>query len=137
MFKSMADISVVRVPYKGVGAGITGLLTGEVHLMMPVLSAALPHVKSQRLRALGVSTTEPTKLAPGIPTIAATGLPGYDVQSENAILAPAGTPAAIISRLNQALNQVLNAPDMRDKLLAGGSETTGGSSQVRGRHYQV
>ena len=130
LFKSMAAISVIRVPYKGVGAGITGLLTGEVHLMMPVLSAALPHVKSQRLRALGVSTAEPTKLAPGIPTIASTGLPGYDVQSENAILAPAGTPAAIISRLNQALNQVLNTPDMRDKLLAGGSETTGGSSQV-------
>lgn len=130
LFKSMADISVMRVPYKGVGAGIAGLITGEVHLMMPVISAALPHVKSQRLRALGVSTAEPTRLAPGIPTIASTGLPGYDVQSQNAILAPADTPAAIISRLNQALNQVLNMPDVREKLLTGGSEPTGGSPQI-------
>jgi len=133
LFKSMAGVSIRRVPYKGVGAGIAGLITGEVQIMIPVISAALPHVKSNRLRALGVSTPRPTELAPGIPTIASTGLPGYEVESQNAILAPAGTPAAIVTRLNQALNEVLNLPEVRQKLLAGGSEKSGGSPEQAGQ----
>jgi len=133
LFKSMAGVSIRRVPYKGAGAGIAGLITGEVQIMIPVISAALPHVKSNRLRALGVSTARPTELAPGIPTIASTGLPGYDVESQNAILAPAGTPAAIVTRLNQALNEVLNLPEVRQKLLVGGSEKSGGSPEQAGQ----
>ncbi len=122
LFKSMAGISIVRVPYKGVGAGITALVSGEVHLMMPAIAAALPHVKSGRLRALGVSTASPTVLAPGVPTIAASGLPGFVTESANAYFAPAGTPAAIVVRFNEELNRVLKNPEVREKLLAGGSE---------------
>lgn len=130
LFKSMAGVSIVRVPYKGVGAGIGGLVSGEVQIMLPVISAAMPHVKSGRLRALGVSTPEPTKLAPGVPTIASSGLPGFAVEGQNAIFAPAGTPAAVIDRLNQELNRVLQNPEVRDKLLLGGTEPSGGSPQT-------
>jgi tripartite-type tricarboxylate transporter receptor subunit TctC len=130
LFKSMAGVSIIRVPYKGVGAGIGALISGEVQVMIPAISAAMPHVKSGRLRALGVSTAGPTRLAPGVPAIAASGLPGYVVESQNAIFAPADTPAAVIALLNQELNRVLKNPDVRERLLVGGTEPTGGSSQL-------
>lgn len=130
LFKAMAGVSIVRVPYKGVGAGISGLVSGEVQMMIPVISAAMPHVKSGRLRALGVSTPEPTKLAPGVPTIASSGLPGFAVEGQNAIFAPAGTPAAVIDRLSQELNRVLQNPEVREKLVLGGTEPSGGSPQT-------
>jgi tripartite-type tricarboxylate transporter receptor subunit TctC len=76
LFKSMAGVSIVRVPYKGVGAGISALISGEVQMMIPAIAAAMAHVKSGRLRALGVSFAQPSKLAPGIPTIASSGVPG-------------------------------------------------------------
>ena len=129
MFKSMAGISIVRVPYKGVGAGVTALVSGEVHMMMPAVSAAMPHVKTGRLRALGVSTAEPTVLAPGMPTIAASGLPGFSFESGNAFFAPAGTPPAIITRLNEEINRVLQKPEVRERLVLTGTEVTGGTPQ--------
>jgi tripartite-type tricarboxylate transporter receptor subunit TctC len=129
LFKSMAGISIVRVPYKGVGAGITALVSGEVHLMLPAIAAAMPHVKSGRLRALGVSTAAPTVLAPGVPTIAANGLPGFVTESANAYFAPAGTPAAIVARFNDDLNRVLKNPEVREKLLVSGSEVIFGTPQ--------
>ena len=130
LFKYMAGVSIVRVPYKGVGAGIAGLVSGEVQIMIPVISAAMPHVTSGRLRALGVSTREPTKLAPGVPTIASTGVPGYSVEGENAIWAPVGTPPAIVARLNEELNRALQNPEVREKLVLGGTEPSGGSPQA-------
>ena len=137
LFKSMAGVSIRRVPYKGVGAGISGLVSGEVQVMLPAISAALSHVKTGRLRALGVSTAEPTKLAPGIPTISSAGLPGYVAESQNAIFAPVGTPPAVIKRFNQALNETLNLAEIRDKLLSGGTEPTPGSPEAAGEMVKV
>jgi tripartite-type tricarboxylate transporter receptor subunit TctC len=128
LFKAMAGVNIVRVPYKGVGAGITALVSGEVHLMLPAISAAVPHVRTGRLRALGVSTADPTELAPGVPTLHSQ-LPGFIAEGTNAIFAPAGTPAAIITRLNEELNKVLKNPDIREKLLHNGTEATGGTPQ--------
>ena len=133
LFKSMAGVSIRRVPYKGAGAGIAGLITGEVQIMIPVISAALPHVKSNRLRALGVSTARPTELAPGIPTIASTGLPGYDVESQNAILAPAGTPRGDRDAAESGIERGSEPPGRRQKLLVGGSEKSGGSPEQAGQ----
>lgn len=130
LFKFMAKVSIRRVPYKGVGQGLIGLTTGEVQMMIPVISAAMPHVRSQRLRVLGVSTPEPTTLAPGVPTIASTGLPGYAAESQNAMFAPAGTPPEIVAKLNQALNHILALPEVRERLLASGSEPAGGTAQA-------
>ncbi len=130
LFKAMAGVSIVRVPYKGVGAGITALVSGEVHMMVPAISAAMQHVRSGRLRALGVSTASPSALAPGIPTIAAGGVPGFSTESANAYFAPAGTPPAIVAKFNEELNRVLKNPEVREKLLASGSEATGGTPQL-------
>ena len=130
LFKSMARVSIVRVPYKGVGAGIIGLMAGEVQVMIPVISAVMPHVKVGRLRSLGVSTLKPTKLAPGFPTIDSTGLPGYEVSGRNALFAPVGTPAAVIDTVNKALNKVLRDAGIQEKLLKGGAEPAGGTQQA-------
>jgi tripartite-type tricarboxylate transporter receptor subunit TctC len=133
LFKSMAGVSVVRVPYKGVGGGIIGLVSGEVQMMIPVISAVMPHVRAGRLRSLGVSTLKPTKLAPAFPTIDSTGLPGYVVEGRNALFAPAGTPAAAIDTLNKALNRVLQDATIQERLLQGGAEAAGGTQQAAAR----
>ena len=130
LFKSMAGVNIRRVPYKGVGAGISALIAGEVQMMMPAIAAAMPHVKSGRLRALAVSFAEPSKLAPGIPTITASGVPGYVSQTTGAVFAPKATPAAITNKLNQEFNRALVTPEVREKFLAAGAEPAGGPPQA-------
>lgn len=100
LFKFMAGIDIVHVPYKGVGAAVTDLIGGRTQMMMPNASAALPHIKSNRLRGLAVSSAQPSALAPGLPTMAQAGLPGYESVAIYAVFAPAKTPAAIVRRLN-------------------------------------
>ena len=136
LFKSMARISIMRVPYKGVGAGIIGVVSGEVQVMIPVISAILPHVKAGRLRSLGVSTLKPTRLAPGFPTIDSTGLPGYEAQGRNAMFASAGTPAPVIDTLNKALNRVLRDAAIQEKLLQAGAEAAGGTLETANREIK-
>jgi tripartite-type tricarboxylate transporter receptor subunit TctC len=130
LFKAMAGVNIVRVPYKGVGAGIAALIAGEVQIMMPAIAAAMPHIKSGRLRALGVSFAEPSSLAPGIPTIASTGVPGYVSQTTGALFAPKATPAVIISKLNQEFNRALASAEVREKFLNAGAEPAGGPPSV-------
>ena len=114
MLKSMARVNIVRVPYTGAAPAISNLLGGETHLMFANAPPALPHMKSGRLRALAVTTAKPTVLAPGLPTIAESGLPGYESVSDDAIFVPARTPATIISRLNQEIVKILNLPDLKE-----------------------
>jgi tripartite-type tricarboxylate transporter receptor subunit TctC len=130
LFKSMARISVVRVGYKGTGPGVVGVMTGETHFMFPGAPAAMPYVKQGRLRALAVCSAEPSALAPGIPTVAATGLPGFESVSPQAVFVPAGTPPALINRLQQEVAKVLKAEDVRQKLFSAGSEVVASSPQV-------
>ncbi len=130
LFKAMAGVNILRVPYKGVGAGISALIAGEVQMMMPAIAAAMPHVKSGRLRALAVSFAEPSSLAPGIPTVAASGVPGYVSQTTGAVFAPKATPATLITKLNQEFNRALSTPAVREKFLAAGAEPAGGPPQV-------
>jgi tripartite-type tricarboxylate transporter receptor subunit TctC len=96
--------------------------------MFGVPGSAMPFVKSGRLRALAVTSSKPTPLAPGLPTVSAT-LPGYESVSYLALFAPAGTPASIVSRLNLEIVRVLERPDVKDKLLAAGIETVGSSPE--------
>src|SRR4051812_26813009 len=103
LFRHMTGVNVVRVGYKGTGAAVIGLMSGEVHFMFPGAPAAMPYVKQGRLRALAVCGTEPSPFAPGVPTLAASGVPGFESTSPQGIFAPAGTPPAIVSRLHQEL----------------------------------
>ena len=129
LFKSMTGLNVVRVNYKGVGAALTAQIAGEVHMMFSTTSSVVPHVKSGRIRALAVTSAQPSSLAPGLPTMAASGVPGYEVISILAMFAPAGTPAPVIARVNQEIVRYLNAPDVKDKFLASGVEVVASSPQ--------
>ena len=100
-------IELVHVPYKGVGPALTALLSNEVSALLSTFASALPHVKSGRLRALGVTSAQRAPALPDIPTIAESGVPGYDYGTWYGLLAPAGTPRAAVEKLNRATTEVL------------------------------
>ncbi len=115
-FKVMAGVNVVRVPYKGTGPGMIGLMGGEVEFMFPGAASAWNYVKQGRLRALGVCSLKPSTLFPGVPTVSESGLPGYESVSPQGVVAPAKTPAAIVARLNQELVKALNRAKVKQRL---------------------
>jgi tripartite-type tricarboxylate transporter receptor subunit TctC len=127
LFKSMAGVDLVRIAYKASGAAINALIGGEIQLMFVPAATVAPYLKSGRLRALAVTSAEPSQLAPNLPTIAASGLPGYESVSIYALFAPARTPAAVIKRLNQEVARALNQQDVRDRLFVSGLESVGGT----------
>ncbi len=125
LFKSMAGVNIVHVPYKGQAQALTDLISGQVQLMFPNAGAVAPHLRSGRVRGLAVTTAQPTPLAPGLPTIASSGLPGYESVVMFAMFAPAKTPPAVIERINQDAARALNKPDVKEKLLNAGIEAVG------------
>ena len=128
LLKSLAGVNMVHIAYKGQGAANTAMLSGEVQLMFAAPSLVTPLVKAGRLRALAVTSAKPTALAPGLPTVAAT-VPGFQAASAILVLAPAGTPAAIINRLNQELVRLLNQPEVKENYLNLGVEVVASSPQ--------
>lgn len=130
LLRSMAGINIVLIPYNGVGPTVMAIVAGQSDVTMPVLTAAMPHITSGKLRALAVASAQPTALAPGLPTIAASGLPGYESEAWGAAFAPAATPAAIVSLLNREIIRILNTPDVRDFLANAGAEIRAGSPEA-------
>ncbi|HKA44442.1 MAG TPA: tripartite tricarboxylate transporter substrate binding protein [Burkholderiales bacterium] len=127
LFKAMAGIDIVRIPYKGTGPAINALLGGQVQVMFVSTTSVAPHVKSGKLKALAVCTAHPSVLAPGLPTVTAAGLPGYEATSLFGMFAPAGTPAALIARLNREIVQALSRTEVKERLSGAGVETIGSS----------
>lgn len=121
LFRSMAGIDLVHVPYKGSGPGIIGLVSGEVALMFPSLPTAMPHIKSQRVRALGVTTETRAESLPEVPSIAQAGLPGYESTQWFGVLAPAGTAREIIERLHKEITATLRSADVKQHLAGEGA----------------
>ena len=130
LFKSMAAVNIVRVTYKGNAAAATGLISGEVQMTINDWSLAAPHVKAGKLRALAVSSAEPSALAPGLPTVAASGVPGYESVGMTAIMAPAKTPTAVLNRLNQEVVRFLSNPEVKQRYLNGGEEIVANSPEA-------
>ena len=122
LFKSMAGVKIVRVTYKGSGASLTALLGGELQLMFASAGASSGYIKSGKLRGLAVTSLEPSALAPGMPTMASAGLPGYESISYTALFAPARTPAPILTRLSQEVGQALRSPAIKERLFSVGSD---------------
>ena len=116
LFKSMAGVQMQHVPYRGSAPALTALIGGEVSLMFNNLLTALPHVKAGRLRALAVTSAERSPAAPEIPTMAESGLPGYDVSTWYGLLVPTGTPKEIVAKLNAELVRILNLTDVKERL---------------------
>ncbi|MGE4239414.1 Bug family tripartite tricarboxylate transporter substrate binding protein [Ramlibacter sp.] len=115
-----AGINVTHVPYKGTGPAIADLLGGQVQSAIATLASVDPHIKAGKLRALGVTTPKRSSAAPNIPTIAESGLPGFEVPLWYSILAPAGTPRDVLNRLSGDIAKTLQSPDVRDRLVAQG-----------------
>ena len=129
LFRSIADISIVRIAYKGGGPGLTALIGGEVQIMFPTVSSGMPHVKASRLRALAVTSPQTSSFAPGVPTLANAGLAGAESSSVLGMFVPARTSATLISRLNQEILRTLNQQDVSEKLIANGTEIAGSTPQ--------
>ena len=120
LFKAMAGVNLVQVNYKGAALALNDVVSGRVEVMFATATSAAPHVSAGRLRALAVTTAQPSSVVPGLPTVAASGLPGYASESTLGLFAPAATPRPIIARLNAETVAVLNTVETRDRLLKSG-----------------
>lgn len=127
LFKSMAGIDIVHIPYKGTGPALPDLMAGRVQMMFPNAGAVTEHLKSGRIKALAVTSARPSALAPDLPTVSATGLPGYESIATQGIFAPAGTPPAIVNRINRELVVVLGSAEIKDRFFASSVEVVGNS----------
>ena len=129
LFRKRAGIDIVHIPYKGSAPALIDVLAGTTPLMFVNLLSGLPLVRSGKLRALAVGTTERLRALPDVPTVSQAGVPGYQFEAWFGVIAPAGTPVAVVERLNSEFRKVLAAPEVRDRLLnEGGMEPVGGSA---------
>lgn len=129
LFLVMTGVKMLHVPYKGSGPGVTDLIAGHVPAMMPNMLSAQPHIKSGRLRALGVTGSKRAPGADTIPTIAEAGVPGYEAVQWYGVLAPAATPRDIVTKLHAGVVRALQNPEVRQRLLNDGAEPVGSSPE--------
>ena len=127
LFKYMAQVNIVRVPYKGQGAAVLGLLGGEVQMSFASAPSVVGHIKSGKLRALAITAPQPSALVPGLPTVAEAGLPGYQSVTSAGMFAPARTPVPLIARLNREIVKALNKQETKEVLFKDGTEVVGSS----------
>jgi tripartite-type tricarboxylate transporter receptor subunit TctC len=127
LFRQRAGLDMVHVPYKGGGPALTDVMGGQVPLYFANMASGLPHVKSGKLKALAMTGSKRSGAMPELPTVAESGMPGYQVYEWNAIFAPAGTPPAIFNRLQSEIAKVVKLPEVRDRMLALGGEIVASS----------
>jgi tripartite-type tricarboxylate transporter receptor subunit TctC len=128
LFRTQAGIDIVHIPYRGGALALTDVIGGQVEMMIEVMPNAYPQVRAERVRALAVSTATRFPAAPEIPTIAESGLPGFEASAWDGIFAPAGTPLPVVQRLNAAIRQALEDPELGAALLARGALPVPGST---------
>ena len=121
----MTGVDIVRIAYKSTTTAMSDMIAGQVHLSFANASNIAPHVKSGRLRAIAVTSAQPTALMPGLPTVAAGGLAGFESVAVYGLLAPAKTPAAVITRIQQETLRVINTPSLREEIGQSRQETRG------------
>jgi tripartite-type tricarboxylate transporter receptor subunit TctC len=137
MYETMAGVKMVHVPYKGIAPALTDLLGGEVQLMFGTVVALVPHIQAGRLRALAVTGKKRSALLPEVPTLRESGLPEYEAGSWYGIEAPAGTPRAIIDRLNAVMVKALRQPEVAKRLATEGAEVIGSTPEEFGAHIKA
>ena len=135
-FKALAGVQLTHVPYKGAAQSLTDLLAGQIQMEIENLPVVLPHILSGKLRALAVGTKKRFALVPEVPTMIEAGVPGYEASTTSGVLAPAKTPRERIARLNAEINKILQTPDIKERLLAQGLETVGGTPEQYAQHLR-
>jgi tripartite-type tricarboxylate transporter receptor subunit TctC len=126
----MARVKMTHVPYKGGGPALTDLMAGQIQVVFATPQAGLPQVKAGRVRAIAVTTPERMAAAPEIPTVAESGVPGYEVTNWHGLIGPKGLPRAVVDRLNAEMNKLIKARDIEDKLQANGVTAAGGAPEL-------
>ena len=129
LFKLMASVDMVHVPYKGATPAEIGLMGGQVNVMFSSILSALPHSKSGKMKALAVTSARRSSVAPHLPTVAESGLPGYDVNPWYGLFAPAGTPPEVVNRLSREVARIVQLPDVKERFATLGAEPVGNSPQ--------
>jgi len=137
LFENMAGVDAVHVPYKGGAPAVADLVAGRVSLAMANLTTAQPHIRAGRLRGLGVGTKERSPLFPELPTIAESGVPGYEANNWNGVVAPAGTPMSAVERLQREIAAVLKEAPIAERMTAAGLEPIGDTPQQFARYLQA
>jgi len=137
LFKSMAGIDILHVPYKGSSQALTDLIAGRISMIIDNMPGAISFIKAGRLRALGVTGSKRSPALADVPTIAEAGLPGYESLSWSGIAVPAGTPKDVVARLNRDIAAILTQPDIRDKFAQAGADPIGGSPQQFADHIRI
>jgi len=135
MFNKMAQVEILHVPYKGAAPAVTDLLAGNVQVMLIGITPVLPFVNSGKLLALGVSSLQPSPMAPQVPTIAASGLPGFEVSNWLGLFAPINTPVAIINKLNAQTNALMKLADVKAKLVKEGLDPVPSNTPAQFKDY--
>ena len=137
LFKSMAGIDIVHVPYKGAGPALIDVMGGHVPIMFDNLPSSTEHIKAGKLRGLAVTTAERAPSMPDLPTVAESGLPGYETYTWNALFAPAGTPPEVIARVNEAAVKALADPEVQAKLQGFGATVVASTPEELAAHVQA
>jgi tripartite-type tricarboxylate transporter receptor subunit TctC len=127
LFKAMADVEMVHVPYKGAQPALTDLIAGEVQLMFATSASVIPYIKAGRLRALAVTTAQRSATLPDLPTVSEAGVPGFEASTWHGVVVPSQTPLPTVDYLNREISAVLNQPEFRERLGALGAEVTSGT----------
>ncbi len=127
LFKAVTQVNFVHIPYRGGGPAVIDLVAGQVQFMFATAASVIPHVRSQRLRALAVTSLKRSPTLPELPTVDEAGVPRFEATTWHGIVVPAATPPAIVGKINTAINHALTAPDLREKLAAQGVEAQGGT----------
>jgi tripartite-type tricarboxylate transporter receptor subunit TctC len=129
-FKTMTGTDITHIPYKGSAPALTDLMGGRVTMMFDTVSSCLPYVKAGKLKALAVATGSRSSVLPDVPTLSEAGLKGFDIASWFGVMAPAGTPPAIVDKLSAEIDKILANPEVRKQLLPIGAEPAGGTPQA-------
>ena len=125
LFKSMAGVEMLHVPYKGAAPALTDVMGGQVDVMFDTVAQALPQIKAGKLKALAVTTSRRSSALPDVPTVAEAGLPGYEMAGWIGLLAPKGTPAEAVERIHGEVVKIVNTPEVRERMVAAGVELAG------------
>jgi tripartite-type tricarboxylate transporter receptor subunit TctC len=137
LFRIMAGVKITHIPYKGTGPALIDAMAGQVHMLFGNVLSTLTYVKSGRLRALAVTTAKRSRVLPDLPTVSESGVPGYENSTWFGLLAPAGTPAAVLNKLNAELVKTSRSPDIVERLAPDGGEPVGSTPEQFSRHLAL